>query len=857
MVLGVSYLVSPASAAGGSSTTSSPTANCVGMPWSKSVTAWYTNGCVGHDEPTMNFVSNVAGSGENATVNFVLPKSTTGYPQGRLYATFWFGGVVYVPGDLLNQGYLEFQFYPAQPFYTGAGSGANDCQPNGAFFINSASSSLAANQWFACVIVWAINPHTGSEYAAVAEPLNSAGTTDILVMNSGDNITLTYSGVAKSATSGWKLAVHDNTATSGGTDFLANSTMVFPPYYSTADANNTMLWGASNPGAISFAYEIGHSVDNFNCYPGDASTTCLSYYPLLWAKSGQMALSMPHMGTTKSLPQDLAFASSQGGDKELDSSSTSYCTTGLGGTYGPSDSPSIDCMYPYYQYNGTAKAFTFGTTDVAGVTNDFNRSSQFPTTTNTTAPATGDFNKNFVPVLFPQEALTPNNGGGGTPILVTGSNFTASATVSLAFDGATLVPSPSSCLTSAAGTFSCTVTAPTVAAGLHIVSASDGVNSAYLVFNETTAAITTTTTATATSTQTVTSVSTAVVTSTTTLPTTTTVTSVVTSPTTTTVVTSTQTVTTTASTVSTSTATATQTVTSTATSTQTVTSGTTVTVTQPTTTTAVSTTTATSTATSTYTLTSTTTSTVTSTQVLTTVSTSVVTVQPTTTTTTTQPTVTSTATVSTTTTVVSVSTSVVTSSTTQPTTTTVTATVTSPTITTVVTSTQTAVRHSTTTATLVVTEPPSTVTKTSTITGPTSKTTATSTYTYTVTYVSTASLPLPSSGSILVYVYSSGGVPLPDVAVTLSGLSAQTLDTGSNGGVAFAPLQLGQAYTVHATVDGAKLSAPVALSASDSEATVVLEPTPASHMPYYVYSAVVAAIVLALLAALFLYFRKP
>jgi len=352
---------------------------CDGMFWAENIWARYSPSyCYGHDEPTISYVSTAAGSGEDASFQAVLPADGT-YPQGDFYATIWFGGTVYDVDSTAgsDQAFLEFQFYPAPPAVTGSGSGSQDCAPNGGF---NANFQAGSNEWFACAIVWQLTGSSLSptEDAAFAGPLDVAGSNDaIMVMHSNDRIFVNYSGVAQQTA--WTLTVTDHTTGQTGSVTLQNGSLVLSPYYSTAAAGNTMSWGASAPGAIAFAYEIGHALNpsipepSGQCSPGDG--VCDSYWPGRWAQSGQMDLSLPLMGTGSSatFPAQLGFSSSQGGEAEINASSCGA----------PSTSTSTNCLYPWYMYRGGSYGFTFGTSDVNNTTYDYGNLYQFPTVSST------------------------------------------------------------------------------------------------------------------------------------------------------------------------------------------------------------------------------------------------------------------------------------------------------------------------------------------------------------------------------------------------------------------------------------------------------------------------------------------
>jgi len=311
-------------------------------------------------------------SGSNDKFQIVLPSSSSSFPQGNYYSAMWFGGVLYDDKSLDNQAFLELQFYPASPVATGPNSGSQDCSKTGSF--SYLPNSLTSNQWFACAVAWAINPSTSAEYAAIALPVDSHGGTDsILVMNSNDRIQIAMSGQTKSTSQGLQITVSDDTLGSYSVVTLQNASVVLSPFYSTAASGNVLRWGAAQPGAVSFAYEIGHTLGASSCggqgSPGDGR--CWSYWPGRWADSGQNQLFVPEMGDLAgAFPTSLAFSSSQGGNAEINSS---VC-------HSPSNSNTTNCEYPYYMFLASKGAFTFGTTDVPGTTSDFGGASQFPTT---------------------------------------------------------------------------------------------------------------------------------------------------------------------------------------------------------------------------------------------------------------------------------------------------------------------------------------------------------------------------------------------------------------------------------------------------------------------------------------------
>lgn len=368
--------------------------DCAGIYWAQGLNAvYYPRYCYGHDEAGIDFISNAPGSGSNAIFDLVLPNSTPLVSQGQLYVTFWFGGIVYDPAAIDQQAFLEFQFYPVAPANTGNGSGAQDCSTKGESYAILNVGSVS-NEWFACAFIFAFEslPNgTIEELAPFAGALDLSGSSDsVMVMNSGDLISLQFSGVAQSATQGWQISVQDYSSGEAGSVTLVSGSQVFSPYYDTASFSNhaQLLGGYWTP--ISFAYEIGHSILQYNpstssyvtdCssytfsdggwggYPGDGS--CLSYWPGAWAQSGLPYLFLPVMGTQGNLgyPSQIAFTSSQGGAAEL---YNGYCP-------GPSFSTSTNCMYPFYVYSAEYHSFSMQTSIVPFDTYDYGNVAQFPT----------------------------------------------------------------------------------------------------------------------------------------------------------------------------------------------------------------------------------------------------------------------------------------------------------------------------------------------------------------------------------------------------------------------------------------------------------------------------------------------
>jgi hypothetical protein len=142
----------------------------------------YSQGCTGHDEPELFPVSSAPGSARDLTWTAVLP--TNGRSSvSDVGPTFWFGGTVNDPRSLLNQAFVELQFYPD--------SLVSKCFADGSFSVN-----FAPNTFTACSPVFKLVPnnlsaHNFSEPTAFNAMLEDSTTPGSpLVMHAGDTITV-------------------------------------------------------------------------------------------------------------------------------------------------------------------------------------------------------------------------------------------------------------------------------------------------------------------------------------------------------------------------------------------------------------------------------------------------------------------------------------------------------------------------------------------------------------------------------------------------------------------------------------------------------------------------------------------
>lgn len=334
---------------------------CIAHPSQEFV--WYSSSCTGHDEPEIDPLSGKAGSAQDLTWTVVLP--TNGAVQvDSVGPTFWIGGTVTDPNSLFNQAFLELQFYP--------NSITTGCTAGGGYNV-----TFAANAYTACSPVWEVSKHGFSESAAFNAMLADASTGGPLVMHAGD--TITDHQYVTAARDGMHITVTDLTTGHSGTIVL-NSKIDGPlmPAFSVQKLGNALGWGLVNDAPNSLVWEIGHT-GNYTtpagqfCLPGSATKPpCYSYDVPTWLKFRPLQIKGVTFGDGSSA-QNWSAVSDFGGKAEVNQ----YCGAGSYGT--------PFCSYPWYAYNGTEKAFTYGG-DYPGTTKDFGQALQFQQQLNCVSP---------------------------------------------------------------------------------------------------------------------------------------------------------------------------------------------------------------------------------------------------------------------------------------------------------------------------------------------------------------------------------------------------------------------------------------------------------------------------------------
>ena len=351
----------PAHAAGGSSNSQSL---CIAHHSQDFV--WYTASCTGHDEPEIDPLSGNAGSAKDLTWTIVLPSDGT-TTVDAVGPTFWIGGSVSDPNSLFGQAFLELQFYP-NSLVTG-------CTPGGGFNVNQDPGVYTV-----CSPVWSVAPKGFHESAAFNAMLTDSISGGPLVMHAGD--TVTDHQYVTPAADGMHITVTDVSTGHSGTIVLnSKSDGPLMPAFDTQQIGNSLSWGLVHDAPNSLVWEIGHTspysqpASQF-CVPGSATKPpCYSYNAASWAGFHPLLIKGVTFGDGTSAKQ-WAVVSDYGGEAEVNQDCGAL-------NYGQPF-----CIYPWYAYNVSAKAFTYGV-DYAGTIRDYGQALQFQQTENCTSPLGG------------------------------------------------------------------------------------------------------------------------------------------------------------------------------------------------------------------------------------------------------------------------------------------------------------------------------------------------------------------------------------------------------------------------------------------------------------------------------------
>jgi hypothetical protein len=324
---------------------------------------WYTHSCTGHDEPELDPVSSAPGSAQNLTWTFVMPRNGS-VPVDAVGPTFWIGGVVNDPHSLYSQAFLELQFYP--------NSLVANCASGGGYNV-----SVDPGVYTACSPVWEVSKTGNSESAAYNAMLTDSASGGPLLMHAGD--TITDHQYVTPAADGMHITVSDLTTGHSGTIVL-DSKVDGPlmPYYSVEAIGNDDNWGLVYDTPNSFVWEIGHTGNYTSpagklCDPGQSTKPpCYSYNVPTWLQFSPIQIKGVTFGDG-SHAKSWAVVSDLGAEAEVNQ----FCGAGNYGT--------PFCWYPWYAFNGTDNAFTYGG-DYPGTTADYGQAAQFATVQNCASP---------------------------------------------------------------------------------------------------------------------------------------------------------------------------------------------------------------------------------------------------------------------------------------------------------------------------------------------------------------------------------------------------------------------------------------------------------------------------------------
>jgi hypothetical protein len=353
--------------AGGRASASSSTSQSLCIAHHPQEYVWYTHSCTGHDEPEIDPLSNKAGSAQDLTWTVVLPTDGPTTTVGSVGPTFWIGGTVSDPNSLFGQAFLELQFYPD--------SMVKGCDAGGGYNV-----VFTPGVYTACSPVWEVSQHGSSESAAFNAMLTDSSTGGPLVMHAGD--TITDHQYVTSAADGMHITVTDlNTGHSGTIVLNSKADGPLMPAFSVQKVGNALGWGLVNDAPNSLVWEIGHT-DNYTtpagqfCLPGSATKPpCYSYNVPTWLQFSPLQIKGVTFGDG-SKASSWSAVSDYGGEAEVNQ----YCGAANYGT--------PFCWYPWYAFNGSLDAFTYGG-DYPGTTKDFGQALQFQQAENCASPADG------------------------------------------------------------------------------------------------------------------------------------------------------------------------------------------------------------------------------------------------------------------------------------------------------------------------------------------------------------------------------------------------------------------------------------------------------------------------------------
>jgi hypothetical protein len=327
----------------------------------------YKADCYGHDEPAIDPISSVPGSGQDVSWTLKLPTSSHHRSLLDMGPTFWVGATLSDSSSLANSVFSELQFYPDSSLLPQTGTDINTAYTPDCFNVNP-----DPGVWSICDFSWGLynTPAGFAETAAYVSVVDQSTNANApLYLHSGDRIRVHIFNSGDSNNDAEQVITDLTTGQSGSLNMYSNSTtgagssanpgvgdgpLTLP--YSTNTTDNAMPWGVVDGTPFAFSWEIGHANiythgNQGECVPGQWD--CYSYdTDGGWGAIDPLQIQSVtfNVGGSNIAPSSWATNDSQGGTAE----DTLWC-----GAY---NTPGTHkCNFPWYTYNRHANAILFGT----------------------------------------------------------------------------------------------------------------------------------------------------------------------------------------------------------------------------------------------------------------------------------------------------------------------------------------------------------------------------------------------------------------------------------------------------------------------------------------------------------------
>jgi hypothetical protein len=359
----------------------------------------YQKNCYGHDEPAIDPISSVPGSGQDVTWTFKLPTSSANRSLLDMGPTFWVGATLSDSSSLADSVFSELQFYPDSTLLPQTGNDINTACTKFGFNVQPTK-----NTWAICDFSWGLYPNQGfAETAAYVGVVDqSTNSNKPLYLHSGDTITVHIHPSGDSNNDAEQDITDVTTHQSGTLIMNSNSTtgagssqnpttgdgpLTLP--YSTNTTDNAMPWGVVDGTPFALSWEIGHSNiythgTQPECVPGQWDCQSYDTSNAGWdaVKPFQLKSVTFGVGGKQIAPDSWATNDSQGGAAEDDE----YC-----GGFGQHDTGTSLCGFPYYTYNQLSKTVDLGGS-YAGTKFDYGQApAEYAQQMECPGPLTGEF----------------------------------------------------------------------------------------------------------------------------------------------------------------------------------------------------------------------------------------------------------------------------------------------------------------------------------------------------------------------------------------------------------------------------------------------------------------------------------